>query len=133
MEILAGLALFLLQFLGELVVQTVFEGLAELGLHAFRRRRPEARPAHPIVAAVGYLILGAAAGGLSLLILPDSLVNGLYLRIANLVLTPLALAVIMGVIGAWRRRRDQSLVRLDTFGYAYLFALALALVRFVWA
>jgi hypothetical protein len=133
MEILAELAVILVQFLGEVVVQAVFEGLAELGFQAFRRRRPEAPPAHPIVAALGYLALGAAAGGLSVLLMPHTLIDGLYLRIANLVLTPLALALIMGVIGAWRRRHDQSLVRLDSFGYAYLFALALALVRFVWA
>lgn len=133
MEILAELALIVVQFLGELLVQVVFEALAEVGFQAFRRRRPEARPVHPILAALGYLALGAGAGGLSLLVLPHSLIDGQYLRIAHLVLTPLALAVIMGVIGAWRRRHDQSLVRLDHFGYAYVFALALALVRFVWA
>jgi hypothetical protein len=32
--------------------------------------------------------------------------------------------------GAWRRRRDQELIRLDKFAYGYLFALAMALVRF---
>jgi hypothetical protein len=133
MEILGELAVLVLQVLGELVVQVVFEALAELGVHALRRRRPDRPPPHPLLAVLGHLVLGAAAGGLSLLIFPGSFVHGMALRIANLVLTPLALGVIMGVLGAWRRRHDQSLVRLDHFGYAYAFAVALAGVRFVWA
>ena len=33
-------------------------------------------------------------------------------------------------LDAWRRRREDELVRLDKFAYGYLFALAMALVRF---
>ena len=36
----------------------------------------------------------------------------------------------MAGIGAWRRRRDQELIRLDRFAYGYLFALAMAAIRF---
>jgi hypothetical protein len=36
----------------------------------------------------------------------------------------------MCLVGAWRLRREQELVRLDRFAYGYLFALAMALVRF---
>jgi hypothetical protein len=127
------LAVLVLEFLAELLLQTLFEGAAEVGAQTLRRRRPDRPPLHPLLATLGHLGLGAAAGGLTLLIFPDSFIQGFGLRIANLVLTPLCLGVIMGVLGAWRRRRDQSLVRLDHFGYAYAFAVALALVRFIWA
>lgn len=38
----------------------------------------------------------------------------------------------MAVIGSLRRR-GQRLVRLDRFGYAYVFALMMELVRYRWA
>jgi hypothetical protein len=35
-------------------------------------------------------------------------------------------------VGKLRERHSQILVGLDRFGYAFTFALAMALVRFVW-
>ena len=53
--------------------------------------------------------------------------------VAGLAVTPVLAGLAMGVLGAWRQRRGQELLRLDRFAYGYLFALALALVRFVLA
>jgi hypothetical protein len=39
----------------------------------------------------------------------------------------------MGAIGAWRRRRDKAVIRLESFAYGYCFALSMALVRFFFA
>jgi hypothetical protein len=55
------------------------------------------------------------------------------MRVANLVLTPLAAGLMMSLMGAWRRRRGDDLIRLDRFSYGVLFALAMALVRFFFA
>ena len=54
-------------------------------------------------------------------------------RLANLAFTPLAVGGVMVIIGAWRARRGQPLLRIDRFAYGYLFALALGLVRYVYA
>jgi len=35
----------------------------------------------------------------------------------------------VAALGAWRRRRDQPTVLLDRFAYAFIFAMAMALVR----
>lgn len=99
-----------------------------LGLHSMRE--PFRRPPNPWLAAIGYAILGAIAGGLSLLILPTLFVQSHSLQLMNVVLTPIAAGLAMMAIGAWRRRRDQEVIRLDKFAYGYLFALAMALVRF---
>ncbi len=56
-----------------------------------------------------------------------------FLRFANLVLTPFAVGGVMAAMGAWRSRRGDSLFRLDRFWYGFLFALALAAVRFRFA
>jgi hypothetical protein len=39
----------------------------------------------------------------------------------------------MSAIGIWRRRRGKELIRLDRFAYGYLFALAMGIIRFVYA
>ena len=133
MEILAEIAFALLQVVGELVLQMVFELLAELGVRGVGETFRRSRPANPLLAAVGYAVLGAAAGGLSLLMFPSSVIDSPTLRVANLVCTPLAAGAVMSLVGAWRRRKDQELIRLDRFAYGFLFALAMALVRFAWA
>ena len=115
-------------FIGEFLLQFIMELLAELGLHSMRetwQRRPS-----PWLAAIGYTLFGTIAGGVSLLVFPTLFVHAAGYRLMNVVLTPLAAGLAMMAIGAWRRRREDELLRLDKFAYGYLFALAMALVRF---
>lgn len=121
---------FIFQFVGELLLQIVIEVLAEFGLHSMAepfRRRP-----HPALAAIGYAIFGFIAGFASLWPFPHNLVPDAW-RIVNLALAPAAAGLMMCLLGAWRARRGQDVIRLDRFSYGYLFALALALVRFWFA
>lgn len=122
---------FLLEIAGEFLLQAVVEALAELGLHSLAE--PFRRPPNPWLAALGYSIFGAVAGGLSLLLFPSHLVAGEGWRLANLVLTPVAVGLLMCAMGAWRSRRGDTILRIDRFAYGYLFALSLALVRFAFA
>jgi hypothetical protein len=133
MEIIVEILLALFRVIAEAVLQAVFEILAEFGLRSVREpfRRP--KPLHPVLAATGYAIFGAIAGGLSLWLFPTLFIDAEWLRIVNLVVTPVAAGGVMALVGAWRRRRDQELIRLDRFSYGFLFALAMALVRFGWS
>jgi hypothetical protein len=124
MEILFEL---LFEFLGELVLQVVGELLFEVGLRSLAapfRKRP-----NPYLASIGYVLLGALAGGLSLWVFPSLFIASHSGRIANAIVTPFIAGGCMAAIGAWRRRRDQELILLDRFAYGYLFALVMALVR----
>jgi predicted lysophospholipase L1 biosynthesis ABC-type transport system permease subunit len=131
-EILVEILFALLQVLGEIVLQMIFELLAELGLRSVREpfRRP--KPLHPALAAIGYAIFGAIAGAASLWLLPTLVITVEWLRVANLAITPVIAGSLMGAFGAWRRRRNEELIRLDRFAYGFLFAFAMALVRFWW-
>lgn len=120
----------LVELIGEFLLQVVGEALVELGLHSLAE--PFRSPPNPWLAALGYSLFGGILGGLSLFIFPDNLVPE-SLRIANLLATPLAVGGVMAVIGAWRARRGQPVLRIDRFAYGYLFALALGLVRFIYA
>ena len=120
---------FLLEIIGEFLLQGAAEILFELGLRPVVE--PFRRQPNPWVAAIGYLLFGAIVGGLSLLLFPNHFVIATSLRVANLVVTPIAVGLLMAGVGALRARRGQSLLRIDRFAYGYLFALALAAVRFL--
>lgn len=118
---------FLVELLLEFVLQLVLETLVEVGAHAFKRGRS---PLHPAAAAIGYVFLGGLLGAVSCAVFPQHVFSHAYATAANLILTPIAVGLAMGVLGAWRARRGKDRVRLDTFAYGYAFALAFALARF---
>ena len=118
----------LFEFFGELLLQIVFELLAELGWRGVSA--PFRKSAHPLVAGIGYAVFGAIAGGLSLWWFPNLFIASHLGRVANVVVTPLLAGTAMALLGAWRRRRDQQTGLLDRFAYAFIFAMAMALVRF---
>ena len=124
MEIIAEILL-------ELLVQIVGEVLFELGLRSLAE--PFRQQSNPWIAALGYALFGAAFGGLSLWLLPHYMVAGATGRWLNLLLTPFLAGACMALLGAWRARRGQTLLRIDRFWYGYLFAVSFAAVRFAWA
>ena len=121
----------LLQFVGEFLLQVVFELVAELGFHSLADTFK--RPKNPFLSTIGFLIWGAIAGGLSLWVVSKSPISNPDLRRINILLTPLAAGVSMMLIGKLRDRKGQDLVRLDRFGYAFVFAFSMAIVRYIWA
>lgn len=131
MEFLLELLLMLLQFVGEILLQIAFEAGAEFLGHVIRERR-SAKPIHPVLAAVGCVLFGALAGWLSLLVFPSLFIKKGWMRMANLVTAPLAAGLAMSLFGSLRQRHEQELIRLDRFSYGFLFALCMAVVRFLW-
>jgi hypothetical protein len=123
----------ILQLLGELLLQILLEALFELGIHSLREPFRNHRPINPWLAAIGYVIYGAIAGGISLWIAPKHFIASHTVRVFNLIATPVAAGFAMVALGAWRRRRDTELIRLDHFFYAFLFASSMSLVRFIFA
>ncbi len=105
--------------------------LVELGLHSVAepfRKRPNVW-----LAVLGYALLGAGLGALSLWAFPGHLTREGWPRLLNLVLTPVLAGLAMAWLGRWRARRGDPVLRIDRFAYGYLFALAVAVVRFNFA
>ncbi len=115
-----------MSFIAEIFFEVVIQLLAEMGAQRLSRVRS---PAHPAISFVMYVVLGGFLGCLSYLFFPQ-LISHPYARVANLILTPLAVGLSVGAIGAWRAKRGTERVRLDKFVYGYAFALAFALARF---
>jgi len=131
-ELLFQFVLGILQLLGEILLQVCGEALAEVGLRSLRGpfRRP--RPVVPWLAGLGYLLFGLLAGGLSLWVFPESFIQAPWLRVVNLLVTPVAAGAAMALIGRYRTSKGQALIRLDSFLYGFVFAFGMALVRYVW-
>lgn len=122
----------LFEFIGEIVLQVVFEALAESGLQFFKREKAAAPPA-PWKPVLGYALLGAVVGGISLLLVPNAFLQSRSLRIVNLIVTPIVSGAAMVLIGRLRARRGQPVPSIDRFAYGLTFAFAMAAVRFAWA
>jgi hypothetical protein len=117
----------LFEIFGELLLQIALELLFELGWR--RASAPFTKSANPLLAGVGYAVFGGIAGGLSLWWFPQLFIASHAGRLANVIVTPLLAGAAMAALGAWRRRRDQPTILLDRFAYAFIFAMAMALVR----
>ncbi|MEI6715175.1 MAG: hypothetical protein WCO60_15560 [Verrucomicrobiota bacterium] len=136
MEILAELLIGLLQVIVEvfceLILQLLVEMLVEIGLRSlcdrfdsFRSPRPK-----PWLSAFGYILLGAAAGALSIWVHPALFITSQVGRLANLIGTPIVVGLVMGAMGGWREKRGDTVLRIDRFACGFGFAVAMALVRF---
>jgi hypothetical protein len=124
---LEDLIVFVLQLLGEVLLQIFAEALLEVGLRGLATTLK--RDGNPYLASIGYPLLGAIVGTVSLWPFPTLFIHSHAGRIANAVVTPVIAGATMAAIGTWRRAQGQRVILLDRFAYGYLFALAMALVR----
>lgn len=122
----------LLQLLLELGLQIGAELFCELGLRSAGTAF-DFRPRRSWVAFLGYIFLGAVVGGLSLIWLPNLLIQKTSVQYLNLALTPILAGGLMSLIGMLRESRGQVRIRLDQFSFGFAFALAMAAVRFLFA
>jgi len=123
----------LFEIFGELILQVLFEALAEVGIHLRRKDANNQPPRSRTLLVIGYALLGVIAGGVSLLVFSHSLAHTHNGRVVTLLLVPLAAALMTVWLGKWRARRGQEPVSLDRFMYAYLFALGMGCVRYAFA
>ena len=120
----------LLELLLEFVIQIVGEALFEVGLHSLAE--PFRKPPNTWLAALGYSLFGAIFVSISLWPFPHHMVVSAGWRLVNLFFTPVLAGVCMSLIGFWRAKHGQTVLRIDRFSYGFLFALCLAIVRFQW-
>lgn len=133
-SLLFELAGNLLQFVLEFVLQIVLELLGDTIVRGVARLRPKETARAPWgmpawVAGLGYLGFGALAGWGSVQLFPHPFISEPWMRIANLMITPIVAGAVMALIGALRARRGKLTTRFDQFAYAWFFATGLAAAR----
>jgi hypothetical protein len=109
---------FAVEFLGSLVLRAIAEAFDSSELR------------NPLLACVGYALLGAVVGGFSLLLFPHPLVHRSRIPGVSLIAAPMLAGFGMSFVGFLRRKRNQRVIQIESFAYGFAFAFGMAIVRF---
>jgi hypothetical protein len=127
--LLSAVADLLFEVLFQVVAEEVVALMARFIRHAFQ----ETRPIHPLLAAIGYLLLGSTFGIVSLLLFPHPFFQPSKFHGISLVISPVITGFFMSQVGIMLRRTGKRAVQIESFGYGFTFALGLAIIRFAFA
>ena len=131
MEILFELLFGLLFAVFEALLELLFSLLVDLGLHSLKETTVKREERNPIFAGIGYGLLGLIAGGLSLLFFPNAFARSERFHGINLLISPVLAGLAMAGLGWLLERSGKRRLRLDSFTYGFIFALPMAIVRFL--
>ena len=130
MEILFEILFQILVVLFEFVLEIAGSLLVELGVRSLSEVTINQDDRNPIFAGIGYGLLGAVAGGLSLLIFPEAFARSEKFHGISLFISPVLAGVAMAGFGWLLERSGKRRLRIDSFVYGFVFAFPMALVRF---
>ena len=116
----------------ELFLQAIGEALIEGGFHAAGQSFRQRTRAHPVVAGVGVILMGAVTGVITSLVWPTRILQPGPVRGLSLIVSPILNGIVMERYGQWREDRGGSRSYIATFWGGALFAFSMALVRFLW-
>lgn len=119
------------QFLLEIILQVIGETLVETVFQKLWSALWMRKALGTALALMLYLGLGVITGWLSTLIFPQSFIRSSKLHGISLLITPLLAGLAMSGMGWIRRRQGKPVLQLDTFGYGFVFAFGMALIRFL--
>ena len=114
---------FIVQIVGEVLTEAVFQKLSPTSWVR--------KTLNTLLAVLLYFGLGIIIGWISILIFPHSFIANSRLHGINLLITPLLAGLTMAGIGWIRQRRGKLVIPLETFGYGFVFAFGMALIRFL--
>lgn len=129
-ELLGAILGGLLELLAEFLLELLVAELAGLLSRVLRRFCVTVRRANPVFATAIFALAGSAVGFLSAGVFPHPLIHPSRFHGISLLISPVLTGLAMAWIGRAWRRRGRASVRIESFGYGFTFALAMALVRF---
>jgi hypothetical protein len=127
---LLGLIAIIAEVLGEALLEIGGELLISLLVRASRGLSSAFLQLSPRFTAVYLALLGATTGALSVLIFPHPLFHPSPVHGVSLVISPVITGLVMSQIGGVQRRRGRESTPMESFWYGFVFALAMAAMRF---
>lgn len=131
-DFLLALASGILDILVEAFFQLALEAIIALFTRSIRNLFAESNMISPILAALGYLLLGLAAGAVTVLLFPHRLVPPSKIRGISLLVSPIITGLIMSQVGTLLRSKGKRAVQIESFVYGFTFALGVAIIRFAY-
>ena len=129
-ELIGAILAGLFELFAEFLLEVALGALAGLLSRLLRRFSVSVRRGNPVTATVVFTLVGVAFGFLTVWMFPHPLVHPSRFHGISLLISPLLTGLVMAWIGRAWRRRGRASVRIESFGYGFTFALAMALVRF---
>lgn len=116
----------------EILAQIVFELFTSFGWESLKKPKTPERKRRPLFADAAQFLMGVAAGVLSLFLFPARLTQRILFPGISLILSPLGTGLAMHWLGEAWEQRGRRRPALFHFRAGALFALGMALVRFVY-
>jgi hypothetical protein len=120
------------EIFGEFILQFLAELLIDVGIRSISKPFSTPKGRNPVAAFFGYCLIGGIAGGFSLVVRASPFIHHPDARVVNLIVTPVLTGLAMYGTSALRTKRGKSNSGLERFLYAWAFAMAFALARFLW-
>jgi|ERR1017187_1618714 hypothetical protein len=130
-ELLAGLIAAIAEVLFEAVFEIACEGLASLLTRAMSKLFNTISDVNPVATAFALGMLGVSVGFLSVVVYPHPLVHPSRLHGVSVIVSPLITGFVMSQLGRLLRKHGRRVMPIESFGYGFVFAFAMALVRFL--
>ncbi len=131
-DLLFALVSGTVDILVEVFFQVAIEAIVALVTRSVRNLFSESSIISPILAALGYLLLGLAAGVLSVRLFPHAIVPPSKIHGISLLVSPVITGLIMSQVGVVLRRKGKRTVQIESFAYGFTFALGVAIIRFAY-
>jgi hypothetical protein len=130
-DLLAGLLAAIAEVLFEAVFETACGALASLLTRATSKLFKAITDVNPAATALSLGMLGALVGFLSVVTYPHALVHPSQFHGVSVIASPVLTGLAMFELGRLLRSHGRSVMPIDSFGYGFVFAFAMALVRFL--
>lgn len=127
LEIILGV---ILEAFGELLIELAAAAVADVLSRTFRRSLIGFHRMGPAVSGLIFALLGAGAGLFSLAAFAHPIFGTRGFHGVSLLISPIAAGLGMSLFGSMLQRRGVWRTRIETFRYGFIFALAMAIVRF---
>ena len=135
-ELLAVLLETLFEVLIELLGAALLDSLFRMATGAVGKVLEAVEDESGLRAPLVFGLIGLAVGGLSVLIFPHQLIHTEHsekFHGISLVISPVVSGLVMSRIGSSLRQQGKKVVPIESFGYGFIFAFGMALVRFLFA
>jgi len=129
-ELFAAFVSALFEILGEVILQLILEFLVSLLARAGRKVISTSARQSRIFSGFLFAVFGASAGLVSVRIFPHPLVHPSRFHGISLLISPVITGLVMFATGRLEQKFGRKPTQIETFWIGFIFAFAIALVRF---